>query len=155
MGPRPARCARPRSGKRRLWPHRARARGAEPGRRRPDQQGDRRRTRPQRKAALEASSVGSGFQLLLDFGCFHDELREISAPAEGRAATTVAAPGATLLMLAWTPRRRVALPRGASREDIEAAFPAWRVVDKEGIRPERGAGSGEEGRARFYRLRRE
>lgn len=58
-------------------------------------------------------------------------------------------------MLAWTPRRRVALPRGASREDIEAAFPAWRVVDKEGIRPERGAGSGEEGRARFYRLRRE
>jgi SAM-dependent methyltransferase len=105
--------------------------------------------------ALEPSGVGSGFQLLLDFGCFHDELSDDQRAAEGRGATTVAAPGATMLMLAWTPRRRVVLPRGASRKDIETAFPAWRVVDEEAIDLSEAPGWWRNAGPRFYRLRRE
>jgi SAM-dependent methyltransferase len=105
--------------------------------------------------ALEPSDVGTGFQLLLDFGCFHDELSDDQRAAEGRGATTVAAPGATMLMLAWTPRRRVVLPRGASREDIEAAFPAWRMVDEEAIDLRRAPGWWRNAGPRFFRLRRD
>lgn len=36
-------------------------------------------------------------------------------------------PGATLLM-AWAAGRRGPLPRGASRDDIEAAYPEWTVI---------------------------
>jgi SAM-dependent methyltransferase len=105
--------------------------------------------------ALESSDVGSGYRLLLDFGCFHDELSDDQRAAEGRGATTVAAPGATMLMLAWTPRRRVVLPRGAGREDIEAAFPAWRVVDEEAIDLGRVPRWWRDAGPRFYRLRRD
>jgi SAM-dependent methyltransferase len=105
--------------------------------------------------ALEPSDVGSGFRLLVDFGCFHDELNDDQRAGEGRGATAVAAPGATLLMLAWTPRRRVVLPRGASRADIETAFPAWRVVGEEVIDPSAVPGWWGKDAARFYRLRRE
>jgi SAM-dependent methyltransferase len=105
--------------------------------------------------ALERSDVGSGFRLLVDFGCFHDELSDDQRAAEGRGATTVAAPGATMLMLAWTPRRRVVLPRGAGRKDIEAAFPAWRVVDEEVIDLSGAPGWWRNAGPRFYRLRRE
>jgi hypothetical protein len=42
----------------------------------------------------------------------------------------VAAPDATLLMMACSPWRRPLLPRGASRRDIEAAYPQWTVPDE-------------------------
>ena len=80
---------------------------------------------------LREVGVGSGFRLLLDFGCFHDELTDAQRAAEGHEATAVAAPDATLLLFAIRPGRRGPLPRGASREDIEAAFPGWEVVDEE------------------------
>jgi hypothetical protein len=34
-------------------------------------------------------------------------------------------------MAAWTPGRRGPLPRGASREDIEATYPGWEIVHAE------------------------
>src|SRR5215217_8176423 len=83
--------------------------------------------------ALDTATVGSGFQLLVDFGCFHDELSDAQRVQEGRAATAAAAGGATLLLMAWAPGRRGPLPRGASREDIETAFPEWRVIDEEAM----------------------
>jgi hypothetical protein len=49
----------------------------------------------------------------------------------GRQVTAVAAAGATLLMTAWAPGRRGPLPRGASRRDIEAAYPEWELIDEE------------------------
>ena len=103
---------------------------------------------------LREAGVGSGFRLLLDFGCFHDELTDAQRAAEGREATAVAAADATLLLFAIRPGRRGPFPRGASREDIEAAFPGWEVVDEQTadmtgvpwwIRREE---------PRFYRLRR-
>jgi hypothetical protein len=78
---------------------------------------------------LHAAGVGAGYPFLLDFGIFHDELSDKQRARMGREVTAVAAPGATLLMVAWAPRRRGPLPRGASRADIEAAYPAWKVID--------------------------
>ena len=53
---------------------------------------------------------------------------------EGREATAVADPaGATLLMMAWKPGRRGPLPRGASPEEIQAAFPEWTPIDDEAM----------------------
>lgn len=78
---------------------------------------------------LGDAAVGSDYRLLLDFGCFHDELTDEQRVAEGREATAAAAPDAALLLLAWKPGRRGPLPRGASPEEIQAAFPDWHLVD--------------------------
>lgn len=80
--------------------------------------------------ALRAAGVGSGFRLIWDFGTFHG-LAPAQRAAAGREIAAVAAPDATVLMLAWAPGRRWPLPRGASRADIEVAFPDWRVADEE------------------------
>jgi SAM-dependent methyltransferase len=80
---------------------------------------------------LGAAEVGSGFRLLIDFGLFHDELTDAKRIAMGREVSAVAAPDATLLMMAWSPRRRPLLPRGAGRRDIEAAYPQWTVTDEQ------------------------
>lgn len=50
-------------------------------------------------------------------------------------------------------RRRVVLPRGAGRDDIESAFPAWRVVDEEVIDMSAVSGWWRNAEPRFYRLR--
>ena len=84
---------------------------------------------------LGSAGVGSGFPFLMDFGLFHDEMTDEQRAAMGREVSAVAAPGATLLMLAWAPGRRGPLPRGASRSDIEAAYPAWKVIDEDGLDP--------------------
>jgi SAM-dependent methyltransferase len=82
---------------------------------------------------LGAAGVGSGYPFLLDLGLFHDELNDRQRAAMGREVTAVAAPGATLLMVAWARRRRGPMPRGASRADIAAAYPAWTVIDEEAV----------------------
>ncbi len=106
-------------------------------------------------AALRATSVGSGFRFLLDFGLFHgltDEQRE----AMGAEVSAAAAPGATMLMLAWALGRRRLLPRGASRGDIEAAYPAWKVIDEEALVDEpRAPKYVQKADPRFHRLRHE
>lgn len=105
--------------------------------------------------ALGATSVGSGFRFLLDFGLFHgltDEQRE----AMGGEVSAVAAPSATMLMLAWEPARRRLLPRGASRGDIEAAYPAWKVIDEDALVDEpRAPKYVRKADPRFYRLQHE
>jgi SAM-dependent methyltransferase len=104
---------------------------------------------------LDAAGVGSDFDLLLDFGCFHDELSDEQRREEGREATAKAAPGAALLMMAWPPGRRGPLPRGASPEDIQAAFPEWNLIDQEPVDlPDGAPGYVKRAEPRFYRLRR-
>ena len=80
-------------------------------------------------AALRAAGIGSGFRLVLDSGTFHD-LNRAQRDAMGKEVSAVAAPDATILLLVW-PKRRRPLIRGASRSDVEAAFPGWRVTDVE------------------------
>ena len=79
--------------------------------------------------ALRESEVGSGYELLLDTGTFHG-LTPPQRAAMGREVTAVAAPDATLLLLVW-PRRHRPLIRGASRDEVAAAFPDWTITDVE------------------------
>ena len=57
--------------------------------------------------------------------------------------------------MAWAPGRRGPLPRGASREDIETAFPEWRVIDQETMNVAEAPGYVRKAIPRVYRLRRE
>ncbi len=75
--------------------------------------------------ALRAAGVGSDFRLVLDTGTFHD-LSDRQRMDMGREVTAIAAPDATVLLLVW-PQRRRPLIRGASRDDVEAAFPGWTI----------------------------
>ena len=80
--------------------------------------------------ALGDAGLGSGYRLLLDTGTFHglsDEQRQ----AMGRGLSAIAAEDATLLLDCFAPRRRGPLPRGASRADVERAFPGWEITDVE------------------------
>jgi len=79
--------------------------------------------------ALRAAGIGSGFRLVLDSGTFHD-LNRAQRDAMGQEVSAVAASDATVLLLVW-PRRRRPLIRGASRSEVEAAFPGWTVTDVE------------------------
>jgi SAM-dependent methyltransferase len=79
--------------------------------------------------ALRAAGVGSGFRLVLDTGTFHD-LKKTQRGAMGREVSAVAASDATVLLLVW-PKRRRPLIRGASRGEVEAAFPGWEVTHVE------------------------
>ncbi len=79
---------------------------------------------------LRASGVGSDFRLVLDTGTFHG-LTESQRKAMGREVDAVAAEDATVLLDVFSPRRRGPLPRGATRSEVEAAFPRWTVTDVE------------------------
>jgi 2-polyprenyl-3-methyl-5-hydroxy-6-metoxy-1,4-benzoquinol methylase len=72
--------------------------------------------------ALREAGVGSDFQLVLDTGTFHG-LNSAQREAMGREVSAIVADDATVLLLAWAPKRRGPLPRGTSCSEIEAAFP--------------------------------
>lgn len=76
---------------------------------------------------LPPEAIGAGFELVLDTGTFHG-LKDGERAAMGRAIDALAAPNATILLLAW-PRRRRPLIRGVTPDEIEAAFPGWSVED--------------------------
>jgi SAM-dependent methyltransferase len=80
--------------------------------------------------ALRSAGIEPGFQFILDFECFN-HLNETQRQAVGREVTAVAAPDATLLMLAWEPARRWPMAPGADRRDLVSALPEWKVVDEE------------------------
>jgi SAM-dependent methyltransferase len=104
-------------------------------------------------ALRSAEEVGTGFRLVLDFGCFHG-LGDAERAAMARELTAVAAPGADLLMIAWAPGRRGPLPRGASGKEIEDAFAEWKVVDEEILPVSALPGPLKNVDPRCYRLRR-
>jgi SAM-dependent methyltransferase len=80
--------------------------------------------------ALRETGVGSGFRLLLDTGTFHG-LDDAQRDAMGREVSAVAGPDATVILDCFAPRRRGPLPRGASRADVQRAFPDWKITDVE------------------------
>jgi hypothetical protein len=67
---------------------------------------------------------------VLDTGTFHG-LSDAHRQAMGREVSAVAASDATVLLDVFAPRRRGPLPRGASRAEVEAAFPDWKLTDVE------------------------
>ena len=78
--------------------------------------------------ALDAEALGS-FDFFLDVGCFQG-LDAAQRAAMGRSVTALANPGATLLSLCFGPRLRL-LVEGASRADVEGAYPGWDLVADE------------------------
>jgi SAM-dependent methyltransferase len=79
--------------------------------------------------ALRDAGIGSGFQIVLDTGTFHD-FDTARQQAMGREIDAIAAPAATVLLLVW-PKRMRPLIRGATRTEIEAAFPEWKITHVE------------------------
>jgi SAM-dependent methyltransferase len=75
----------------------------------------------------DARQIGDGYSLLLDLGCLHN-LNAARREAAGSLLTQVAAPGATLLMLAFAPGGSKPGPVGIDEADVKAMFPAWDVV---------------------------
>ena len=63
--------------------------------------------------------------------------------------------GSAANRLAIRPGRRGPFPRGASRDDIEAAFPGWEVVNEEAADTTGAPRWIRREEPRFYRLRRE
>ena len=76
---------------------------------------------------LSQAGIGSGFQVIVDNGCFHgmsDGDRDLYA----QEITAVAAPGARLFMVAFQPSGRLG-PAGASQAEIERRFtPTWAML---------------------------
>lgn len=72
---------------------------------------------------LSDLSIGSGFTLLLDVGCFHTLPRKLRDEYV-RQVAAVAAPDATLLLFAFG-----GIPGTAPREEVEARFrAAWAIA---------------------------
>jgi len=78
--------------------------------------------------ALSEAGIGSGYRLLLDTGTFHG-LDNAQREAMGREVDATAGSDATVILDCFTPRRRGPLPHGASRADVERAFPGWVITD--------------------------
>jgi SAM-dependent methyltransferase len=98
-------------------------------------------------------SLGLGrFDLLLDMSCFH-ELDDERRAAMGRAVDDVATTEATMLLQAFEPRgRNPMLPRGATAEQVTAAFSGWKIVE-EAVGDVTGAPkAARNARPRFFRL---
>ena len=70
-------------------------------------------------AELGRLGLEPGYNLLYDFGCIQG-LPDSARMGATAGLTALAAPGATLLMLAFKAARRMVLPRGMDTEDIVA-----------------------------------
>ena len=103
--------------------------------------------------ALRSAGIEPGFRFILDFECFN-HLSGTQREAVGREVTAVAAPDATLLMLAWEPARRWPLAPGAGRRDLASALPEWEVVDEEAYDVSALPALLKKVKPCFYRLRR-
>lgn len=79
---------------------------------------------------LSQAQVGAHFQLVLDTGTFHG-LDPIQRAAMGRSLSALTTRDATVLLDVFAPGHRGPLPRGATRTDVEAAFPGWTITDVE------------------------
>jgi SAM-dependent methyltransferase len=78
---------------------------------------------------LPAYGLGT-FDFFLDVGCFQG-LEPDRRRAEGRGVTELASPGATLLMLAFGATWLRSVIEGASRAEVEEAFPGWEMLSVE------------------------
>lgn len=100
---------------------------------------------------LPAADLGT-FDFFFDVGCFQG-LNKEQRDAEGRGVTTLANPGATLLMLAFGPTWMRSLVEGVSQEEVQIAFPDWELLE---VEPADTQGLGwpmNRTRPQWYRLR--
>ncbi len=105
-------------------------------------------------AALQDAGVGSGFRLVLDFGTVHG-LAPAEVEAVAREVTAVTTDDAILLMYAFSPGRKGPTPRGLSRQEVEAAYGGWRVVDEQPFDTSDMPSVFKKANPRWYRLQRD
>ena len=78
-------------------------------------------------ARLARLGLEPGFTLVFDRGCFHG-LDDSARAACAAALSDLAAPGATLLMMAFAPNRIPVAPAGIEESELLARFGDWRLV---------------------------
>jgi SAM-dependent methyltransferase len=76
---------------------------------------------------LRELDLEGAFDLVVDVGCFH------TLPAGLReryveSVSSVATPGATLFLFAFSPRRLAPVRSGVTHEEIVASFQGWRLI---------------------------
>jgi SAM-dependent methyltransferase len=81
-------------------------------------------------ARLHRLGLEPGFTLFFDRGCFHG-LDEAQRGAYVAAVDDLAAPGATLLMMAFAPNRVVVAPAGLEESELLARFAGWSLASAE------------------------
>jgi SAM-dependent methyltransferase len=72
---------------------------------------------------LAALGLRPGYSLLFDFGCYHG-LKSQQRMSYAEGVTALAAPGATLLMMAFT-KALPPVPSGVSESELRDRFAAW------------------------------
>ena len=78
---------------------------------------------------LRESGITGPVEFFWDFGVLHG-LRPNEWQAVAQEVTAIAAPDASMIVMAWSPGKRGPLPRGASREQIQSAFAGWTVAEQ-------------------------
>jgi SAM-dependent methyltransferase len=78
-------------------------------------------------ARIERLGLAPGFTLVFDRGCFHG-LDDPQRAAYSAAVTELAAPGATLLMMAFAPNRVPIGPAGVEQSELLGRFTGWQLV---------------------------
>jgi SAM-dependent methyltransferase len=76
---------------------------------------------------LHRFGLAPGFTLIFDRGCFHG-LDDSQRGAYGAAVDGLAAPGATLLMMAFAPNRVLAAPAGLDQSELVGRFVGWQLT---------------------------
>jgi hypothetical protein len=89
---------------------------------------------------------------VLDFGTVHG-LAPAEVKAAAREVSAVTTNDATLLMYTFSPGRKGPTPRGLSREEVEAAYAGWRVVDEQSFDASGLPAVFKRANPRWYRLR--
>ena len=103
---------------------------------------------------LRKTTGNERFGLVLDVGCFH-ELTDVQRATVGREVGAVVTDDSTVLLMAWERGRRSSmLPHGVTREEIEAAFAGFGIVDDVLMDVTGAPGDVQKARPRWYRLRR-
>ena len=72
---------------------------------------------------LTALGLTPGYSFLFDFGCYHG-LKSEQRMSYAEGVTALAAPGATLLMMAFT-KALPPVPSGVSESELRQRFAAW------------------------------
>jgi cyclopropane fatty-acyl-phospholipid synthase-like methyltransferase len=81
--------------------------------------------------ATEMSAVaGTGYELLMDLGCFHS-LTPAQQAAYARQSAVVAEPDAALLIFAFTGTTGRGMPDGIDPDEVERLFADWKLTDTE------------------------
>lgn len=104
---------------------------------------------------LPVDTVGTGFDLFLDLGCFHG-LGAKERTAMARVVTARSNPDAILRMFAFgKPLGPKFMPQGATRADIAAAYAGWEITDVLHVENANGpALPGQKSEPTLYQLRR-